>query len=78
VFYEELFANVTLWVGIDEAIVSRAIEIAAQFDITGMDAIHVALAEAGKVTEFITTEGSTKPIFRAKQVGPVNLSDAKV
>jgi predicted nucleic acid-binding protein len=76
-FYEQLFANVSHWVAIDEAIVERAIEIAAQHDITGLDAIHVALAEKGKVAEFITTERSTKPLFRAKQVGPVNLNEAK-
>jgi predicted nucleic acid-binding protein len=76
-FYEELFANVSIWVPISEAIAERSIILAAEYDVTGLDAFHVALAEAGHATEFITTERPTKPIFRAKQVGPVNLSEAK-
>lgn len=74
-FYEALFSLVERWVPNDAPLLERAIEIGATYDITNLDAIHIAAAERAAVHEFVTTEKPDKPIFRAAMVGPRFLSD---
>jgi hypothetical protein len=53
----------------------RARELRTAFDLSSIDALHVAAAELAVVDQFVTTEGRAKPLFRATQVNPVFLGD---
>ena len=50
------------------AIVERALELAAQYDLTPVDALHVGTALEGVVDKFITLEKPSKPFFRITEV----------
>jgi hypothetical protein len=72
-FYEDLLDAVYEWIPIDESLILRSIELASTYDISGMDSIHVAAAQIGRVDRFLTTENPAKPIYRATMVNPVFL-----
>ena len=63
-FYEAYFAAVTKMIAASQSLVAQAYDEAQQAGLAGMDALHVAAAKAGGVTEFITVEKTTKPLFR--------------
>lgn len=62
-FYRQVFASSELhaW-NVD--VLQRAYELAKQYGIAAMDAIHAAYAEYAKVDEIVTTEKPGKPMFR--------------
>jgi len=63
-FYEVYFATVVEMVEVSPALVAQAYDEAQRAGLAGMDALHVAAAKAAGVTEFITVEKPTKPLFR--------------
>jgi predicted nucleic acid-binding protein len=63
-FYEAYFATVVEMVEVSPALVAQAYDEAQRAGLAGMDALHVAAAKAAGVTEFITVEKTTKPLFR--------------
>ena len=63
-FYEAYFATVVEMVEVSPALVAQAYDEAQRAGLAGMDALHVAAAQAVGVTEFITVEKPTKPLFR--------------
>ena len=63
-FYEAYFATVVEMVEVSPALVAQAYDEAQRAGLAGMDALHVAAAKAAGVTEFITVEKPTKPLFR--------------
>ncbi|CAN5547578.1 hypothetical protein BH11ARM2_BH11ARM2_38670 [soil metagenome] len=74
-FYEVLFALVDEWVTIDSSHVDRAIQLGCQYDIVNMDALHIAVAESANVDHFLTSERSSKPLFRARHIRPLHFLD---
>ena len=63
-FYEAYFATVVEMVEASSALVAHAYDEAQWAGLAGMDALHIAAAKAAGVTEFITVEKPTKPLFR--------------
>lgn len=62
-FYEAIFSqSEALKWRID--MLHQAFDVAQNYGIAAMDAIHVATALAAGVDEFITAEKSSKPMFR--------------
>lgn len=66
-FYEEVFSKAE-HVAWDAGALRHALVIAEQHGIAAMDAIHVAHAAMAGVTELVTAEKPTKPMFRVKSI----------
>jgi predicted nucleic acid-binding protein len=65
---KELFALAEK-ISLDQrTIVAHALGLAARYDLTPIDALHVAAALAGNVDEFITLEKPGKPFFRVREL----------
>jgi predicted nucleic acid-binding protein len=74
-FYEEFFSDVTHWTSDLTHIVQEAHEIAAQYGLAAMDALHVAAALSVDAEEFVTTEKKTKPMFRVSGIKIISIFD---
>src|SRR5262249_60549372 len=62
--YEAYFASIVEMVEVSPALVAHAYDEAQRVGLAGMDALHIAAAKAAGVTESITVEKPTKPLFR--------------
>ena len=65
--YEAFFDSVSRWVPSSPVLSERALALASEHGITAVDALHAAAAEA-EGAELVTTEKSTKPMFRVASV----------
>jgi len=65
--YREFFDNVSRWVPSSPELSNRALALAREHGLSAVDALHVAAAEAEEA-ELVTTEKSTRPMFRATSV----------
>ena len=74
-FYEEVFSQAE-HIPWDHAALQRALVIAESHGIAAMDAIHVAHAAMAGVTEFISAEKPTKPMFRVQTIAMQSIRDA--
>lgn len=45
-----------------------AIELASNYQLTALDALHVAAAIEGQADEFVTLEKTTKPLCRVREI----------
>lgn len=72
-FYETYFSAVNHWVNDLDIILQGAEVIASQYGLAAMDALHVAAALSIEADELITTERSTKPMFRVPDIKVVSL-----
>jgi len=72
-FYETFFAGCTIWANELEKIVEFAQELASNFGINAMDALHVAAAISVNADELITTEKSSKPMHRVTQIKVISI-----
>ena len=61
--YQEFFDNVSCWVNSSPELSDRALDLAREYGLGAVDALHVAAAE-GEEAELVTTERPTKPMFR--------------
>lgn len=75
-FMETYFNGVGLWAPTDDALVTRALELAACLDIGAIDALHAAAALRGEAEVFVTVERPTKPLFRVPSLNAISLYDA--
>jgi predicted nucleic acid-binding protein len=67
-FYEAFFKSAILSVEISQALITKAIELASEYDLAPCDALHLSAALEAQVDEFITTEKPTKPFFRVPKL----------
>jgi predicted nucleic acid-binding protein len=72
-FYEEYLRGASLIVPATSSLITRGLEIVAQFGVLGIDALHIAAAEFGGAHEFITTEKTTRPFFRVTTVRVISI-----
>jgi len=75
-FYEEFFSDVTHWASDLAEIVQNAEQIASQYGLAAMDALHVAAALSVGAEELVTTEKRTKPMHRVTSINVVSLFDS--
>jgi predicted nucleic acid-binding protein len=72
-FMETYFAGVSLWAPTDDALVIRALDLAAWLDIGAFDALHAVAALQGGAEVFVTVERPTKPLFRVPGLNTLSL-----
>jgi len=72
-FYELFFGAVTYWANDIEKVIQEAYQIAAQYGLAAMDALHVAAALSVGAEEFVTTEKKTKPMFRVSSIKIISI-----
>lgn len=63
-FYRAYFAVVHSWAHLDRDLTDRALAVAEEYGLGGMDALHVAAAERVGAAEFVTVERPTSPLLR--------------
>jgi predicted nucleic acid-binding protein len=64
-FYQSFFSRVAHWVD-EELLIQPALNLACQYGLGGMDALHLAAAISLNA-EFISAERPTKPLYQAYQ-----------
>jgi predicted nucleic acid-binding protein len=74
-FYESFFSAVTYWANDIEKVIQDAYNIACQYGLAAMDALHVAAALSVGAEEFVTTEKKTKPMFRVSSIKVISIFD---
>jgi hypothetical protein len=74
-FYEAVFSQAEniAW---DGSALQQASVVAESHGVAAMDAIHVAHAQLAGVTEFISAEKPTKPMFRVQSIAMRSIRDA--
>ena len=63
--YERFFNNVAIWLD-EEPLIQPALDLACQYGLGGMDALHLAAA-IHLNAEFVSAEKPTKPLYQAYQ-----------
>jgi hypothetical protein len=72
-YYEQFFSQVSAWAQPTTEVVELAERVAAQHGLNALDVLHVAAAVLLEADELVTTEKSTKPIHRVREVRVVSL-----
>ena len=72
-FYATHFAGVVHCECLSEALGKAAERLAGQYGLAGPDALQIAAAIRQGVTEFVTSEKPSKPMFRVKELKVVSL-----
>ena len=72
-FYQTFFNAVTYWANDTEQVLQKGYEIGCKYGLAAMDALHIAAAILVGAKEFITTEKSTKPMYRVTDIKVVPL-----
>ena len=72
-FMNAVIENAAENVPCDPVVTKKAIALASNYDVAPMDALHVGTAAAAKVDEFITTEKSTKPVCKVREINVISL-----
>ena len=72
-FYETFFSTVIHWETDLDRIMLDAYQIACTYGLAAMDAVHVAAALQIKADELITTEKSTKPMHRVREIAIISI-----
>ena len=67
-FYETFFNSVAIWATDYAQILQTEKQIARNYGLAGMDALHIAAALSVQAEEFVTTEKPTKPMHRVKEI----------
>ena len=72
-YYEAFFNSVALWAKINQKLAHDAFQLAKNYGMGAMDALHVAAAIELDADELITTEGKTKPMHRIREIKVIEL-----
>jgi predicted nucleic acid-binding protein len=72
-FYQEYFAGVKHWARGVEQLLDEGYRIGCNYGLVAIDALHVAAALAVEANELVTTERSTKPMHRVKEIRVISI-----
>ncbi|ACK71220.1 conserved hypothetical protein [Gloeothece citriformis PCC 7424] len=50
-------------------------DVAAKYGLGALDALHIACAISVEADEFITTEKTTKPLHRVREIQVISIAD---
>ncbi|PSR14937.1 nuclease [filamentous cyanobacterium CCP3] len=75
-FYETFFSAVATWVTDTDRLVQQAHTLACNYGLAAIDALHVAAAIALEAEDLLTTEKSTKPMYRVPNIRVISVFDA--
>ncbi len=73
---QAFFDGVSRWVSLSPELLERAFELACQYGLGAMDALHVAAAEDADA-ELVTAEKPTKPMLRVASPRVVSIRTAE-
>ena len=73
-FYREIF-KISEYLKWDSVSFADICKVAQKYGLNAMDAIHITTAMAAGVEEFVTTEKSSKPLFRVEGIKFLSLAD---
>lgn len=65
-FYNDYFANAVETLETTPMKTSAALDLACEYGLSAVDAIHMQTAVEAGIAEFVTTEKESKPFFRIK------------
>lgn len=74
-FYQGFFASCSVWAEDLTLIVQLAQDIASQYGLGALDALHVGSAISVSADELITTEKLSKPIHRVREVQVISIAE---
>jgi predicted nucleic acid-binding protein len=74
-FYQAFFDSVEYWAENVEKLVQDAYQIACDFGLAALDALHIAAALSVGAEEFVTTERETKPMYRVTGIQITSVLD---
>jgi predicted nucleic acid-binding protein len=74
-FYEAFFDSVQYWANDLEKLVQDGYQIASQYGLSAVDALHVAAALLVGAEELVTTERRTKPMHRVPNIKITSILD---
>ena len=72
-FMEAVFARAAETVVPSAELTTQAIRMACTYDLAPIDALHISAALVARVDEFVTSEKSTKPMFRVTELRVTSL-----
>lgn len=72
-FMTGFFDNASASVETSPALMAQALQLACIYDLHPIDALHISAAYMADVTEFITSEKSTRPMFNVRELLVVSL-----
>lgn len=72
-FYQEYFDGVQHWARDVEKLLEDGYQIACDYGLAAIDALHIAAALAVEADEFVTTERTTKPMHRVNEIRVVSI-----
>ncbi|GAP96777.1 hypothetical protein NIES2104_33240 [Leptolyngbya sp. NIES-2104] len=72
-FYETFFATVVDWAIAQEELLQAAHQIASLYGLAALDALHIAAALSCNAADFVTTEKTTKPMYRVPNLNFVSI-----
>ena len=73
-YYANIFdALVSVWATLDESVAFEAERMISRYGLSVPDALHIALALRAGADEFLTTEGTGKPMHRVTELRVVRL-----
>jgi predicted nucleic acid-binding protein len=72
-FMNEVFNGAAETLTTSPEVTGQAPALACKYDMTPIDALHIAMASLARVDEFVTIEKSTKPMCRVREIRVVSL-----
>lgn len=75
-FYQSFFSGVTLWATQLDQIVQEGDRIASTYGLAAIDALHIAAALSVEADELITTEKTTKPMYRVTEIRVISIANS--
>jgi len=63
-FYETFFQEVEQWIETDPRLTEAAFDLAAEYGLSALDALHATAALRSGAAEMVTTERSVTPLHR--------------
>jgi len=77
-FYQSFFDAVQYWATDIEQLFQQSYEIACQYGLAALDALHIAAALSVDAEEFITTERTTKPMHRVTALKIISIASSEL
>ncbi|HRY15399.1 MAG: type II toxin-antitoxin system VapC family toxin [Candidatus Competibacteraceae bacterium] len=72
-FIENFFDRCVDQITVDDLLVEHAESLATTYDLSPLDALHVAAAIRGRAHELVTLEKATKPMCRVKELSVISI-----
>jgi predicted nucleic acid-binding protein len=72
-FYEACLGAVSVWIDVDDKLIAESMRYASRYGLHTIDALHITAALRAECEQFITTERTSKPLFRVTELRVLRL-----